>query len=142
MNLEVTRTLPARRAVVFRAFTVPEAVAGWWGPEGFVIPRLSWTPSVGAVYRIEMQPPEGEAFHLAGEFTAVEPDERLALTFVWEPADPDDVETVADLSFRGAGESTEVVLVQGPFKTEERRELHRGGWTESFAKLERFLKQG
>ena len=142
LTLEISRVVPANRAVVFRAFTDPEALARWWGPEGFVIPHVSWSPRVGEKYRIEMQPPEGDAFHLAGEFTAVEPEERIALTFVWEPADPDDVETVADLSFRDAGESTEVVLDQGPFKTEERRELHRGGWTESLDKLERFVSQG
>ena len=104
-----------------------------------MIPALDWAPRVGAAYRIDMQPPEGDAFHLAGEFRAVDPEERLAFTFVWEPADPDDVETVADLSFAELGESTAVVLVQGPFKTEERRELHRGGWTESFDKLDRVL---
>lgn len=52
---------------------------------------------------------------------------------------PDDVETVVGLSFSDLGESTEVVYTQGPFKTEARRELHRGGWTESFDKLERLI---
>jgi uncharacterized protein YndB with AHSA1/START domain len=86
-----------------------------------------------------MQPPEGDVFHLTGEFRVVEPPARLAFTFVWEPPDDDDVETLADLTFRDLGDSTEVEFTQGPFKTDERVELHRGGWTESFDKLERYL---
>ncbi|MEA2438043.1 MAG: hypothetical protein QOF65_2599, partial [Thermoleophilaceae bacterium] len=40
------------------------------------------------------------------------------------------VETVVELCFRDLGESTEVVLTQGAFKTEARWELHRQGWTQ------------
>jgi hypothetical protein len=35
-----------------------------------------------------------------------------------------------------------VALAQGEFKTEERRELHRDGWTDTFDRLERFLSAG
>ncbi|MDP8993047.1 MAG: SRPBCC domain-containing protein [Actinomycetota bacterium] len=83
-----------------------------------------------------MQPPEGEAFYLTGEFREVAPPTRLAYTFRWEDPDPDDVETMVDLSFRDLGGSTEVLLAQGPFKTEARRALHRDGWADTFDKLE------
>jgi uncharacterized protein YndB with AHSA1/START domain len=86
-----------------------------------------------------MQPPEGDAFHLTGTFRDVEPPLRLVFTFVWEDPDPDDVETLVDLSFRDMGGSTEVVLTQGPFRTEARRDLHRDGWSDSFDKLERLV---
>jgi uncharacterized protein YndB with AHSA1/START domain len=124
---------------VFGFFTDPAKLARWWGPQGFVVPDLQFEPRVGSSYRIEMQPPEGEAFFLVGEFRAVEPPARLAFTFRWEDPDPDDVETVADLSFSERGDATEVVLTQGPFRTEARLELHRGGWTDSFEKLEALL---
>ena len=55
--------------------------------------------------------------------------------------DPDDVTTLADLSFRDLGGSTEVHLTQGPFKTEARRALHRDGWTDSFDKLEQLISR-
>jgi uncharacterized protein YndB with AHSA1/START domain len=69
----------------------------------------------------------------------VEPPTRLTYTFVWDPADPDDVETLVELSFREHGDSTAVTLRQGRFNTEARRELHRDGWSESFRKLRRRL---
>jgi uncharacterized protein YndB with AHSA1/START domain len=43
------------------------------------------------------------------------------------------------LSFSDLGESTEVDFAQGLFKTEERRALHRDGWSDSFDKLERLI---
>ena len=137
--LEIERVLPAVPEAVFAAFTHPEELATWWGPEGFTIPKVDFTPSVGESYRIEMQPPTGDAFRLTGEFRLVEPPEHLAFTFMWEPADVDDVETLATLSFRDLGDSTEVRLTQGPFKTRARRDLHRDGWRESFDRLERLL---
>jgi uncharacterized protein YndB with AHSA1/START domain len=137
--LEIERVLPAAPEAVFTAFTDPDELAKWWGPEGFTIPTLEFEARVGESYRIEMQPPEGDPFHLTGEFREVEAPVRLAFTFVWEPANPDDLETLAELSFVDLGGSTAVELTQGAFKTEERRALHRDGWGESFDKLERTL---
>ena len=86
-----------------------------------------------------MQPPDGDRFYLTGEFREVDPPARLAFTFAWEDPHPDDVETLVGLAFRDLGESTEIALVQGSFKTEARQELHRNGWTDSFDKLERLV---
>jgi uncharacterized protein YndB with AHSA1/START domain len=138
--LEIRRVLPAAPTVVFRAFTTSDELAKWWGPRGFTVPSLEFEPRAGGRYRIEMQPPEGEPFYLSGEFREVDPPARLACTFAWEDPDPDDVETLVELSFRELGESTEVALAQGPFMTEARRELHRAGWTDSFEKLERHIR--
>src|SRR5215218_459543 len=139
LTLEAKRVLPAAPAVVFRAFSAPNELAKWWGPEGFTAPSLEFDPRVVDTYRIEMQPPEGDPFSLIGEFREVETPARLAYTFVWEDPDPDDVETLVELSFRDLGESTEVVFTQGPFKTEARLALHRDGWGDSFDKLERLI---
>jgi uncharacterized protein YndB with AHSA1/START domain len=137
--LQLTRVLPAPVSVVFAACSDADELARWWGPNGFTTPSVEFEPRVGASYRIEMQPPEGEPFHLTGEFREVDPPALLAYSFVWEPPDADDVDTEVRLAFRDLGESTEVTLTQGPFKTEERRALHRDGWTESFDKLHRLL---
>jgi uncharacterized protein YndB with AHSA1/START domain len=142
MMLAMGRVLDAAPEVVFSAFSEAAELAKWWGPEGFSVPGLSFQARVGEKYRIEMQPPEGEPFYLAGVFREVDPPARLAYTFAWEDPDPDDVETLVDLSFRDRGGSTEVTLTQGPFKTEARCALHRDGWTDSFNKLEALIAAG
>ena len=138
LDLKMTRVLPVAPAVVFAAFSEDE-LAKWWGPHGYTATSVDFDPRVGGAYRIEMQPPEGDPFHLTGEFREFAPPARLVYTFIYEDPDPDDVETLVSLSFRDLGESTEVVFTQGPFKTEARRSLHRDGWTDSFDKLERLI---
>jgi uncharacterized protein YndB with AHSA1/START domain len=139
LTLELERVLPAPPSVAFAAFSDADELSKWWGPQGFTIPSMEFDPRAGGAYRIEMRPPEGDAFHLTGEFREVDPPARLALTFVWEEPAPDDVETLVALSFRDLGGSTHVALTQGPFKTEARRALHRDGWTDSFDKLDDLL---
>jgi uncharacterized protein YndB with AHSA1/START domain len=141
LTLEIRREFHASPSAVFWAFSAPDELAKWWGPAGFATPSLDFNPRVGDRYRIEMQPPGADRFYLTGEFREVDPPARLAFTFVWEDPDPDDVETLVELSFRDLGESTEVVLSQGTFKAEPRRELHRNGWTDSFDKLEQLLSR-
>jgi uncharacterized protein YndB with AHSA1/START domain len=141
LTLEVKRVLPAAPSAVFGAFSDPEKLARWWGPEGFTVGSLEFDPRAGSSYRIEMQPPEGDPFYLTGEFREVDPPARLVFTFVYEDPDPDDVETLVELSFRDLGDSTEVVFTQGAFKTEARTQLHRAGWTDSFDRLQQFISQ-
>ena len=133
------RVVGAARPAVFRAFSEPVELRKWWGPAGFAVPSLEFEPRAGAGYRIEMQPPDADAFFLTGQFREVEPPARLSFTFAWEDPHPDDVETLVELSFEDVGESTEVGLTQGSFKTEERRALHTDGWGDSFDKLERLF---
>jgi uncharacterized protein YndB with AHSA1/START domain len=139
ITLEMRRVLPAAPPVVFWCFSDANDLAKWWGPKGFTTPSVDFDPRVGARYRIQMQPPEGDPFQLTGEFREVDPPNRLAFTFMWEPPDPDDVETEVALSFRDVDGSTEVALRQGPFKTEERRALHDDGWTDSLDRLEQLV---
>lgn len=135
--LHLEKTMAAPRERVFAACVEAEKLAEWWGPAGFTSPDVELDVREGGRYRITMQPPEGEAFHLRGEFRAVEAPRRLVYTFVWEEADPDDQETVVTLTFEQSGDGTRLVLDQGPFKTDARHELHRTGWTETLERLER-----
>jgi len=138
-TLALKREVPAAPAVVVRAFVDPDQFAEWFGPKGFSVARVEFTPRVGERYRLEMRPPDGEHFHVTGEVCEADLPRRLAFTFMYEEPHADDVETHVVLSFRDLGESTEVDFTQGPFKTAERRALHQDGWSDSFDKLERFI---
>jgi uncharacterized protein YndB with AHSA1/START domain len=137
--LEITQVLPAPRETVYAAFSVPDQVTAWWGPHGFTVKEIDFEPKAGGSYRITMQPPEGDAFYLSGEFREVDPPSVLAYTFVWDPPTPDDRETTARLEFEDRGDETAVHLTQGRFATQERHDLHHDGWSDGFEKLERKL---
>jgi uncharacterized protein YndB with AHSA1/START domain len=138
--LRMTRALPAARTDVWRSLSESDELARWWGPKGFAVPSVVFEPVVGESYRISMQPPEGELFHLHGIFREVDPPSLLSYTFVWDPPNPDDRETVVTLALADRGGETEVALTQGEFATEERLALHDGGWSESFEKLAKLLR--
>ena len=142
LTLHLEKVLHARAERVFAACVEPEKLAAWWGPAGFTSPSLDLDVRPGGRYRITMQPPDGEAFHLRGEFREVDPLRYLVYTFAWEEPDPDDCETVVTVSFVDRRETTSLVVDQGPFTTEARRALHEAGWTESLERLERFLTRG
>jgi uncharacterized protein YndB with AHSA1/START domain len=137
LHLEKVLVPPPER--VFAAFIDAEQVRRWWGPAGFTVPRLQFDAVEGSDYRLVMQPPEGDVFHIRGTFRAVEAPRRLIFSFIYEEPDPDDQETLVALSFEPADRGTLVILDQGPFKTAARLELHRDGWTDTLDRLERSL---
>ncbi len=141
LTLQLNRIVAARRGVVFRACTEPDELVQWWGPHGFTMPYIEFDLRVGGAYRFAMQPPEGDLFHISGEFRAIEPPALLEYTFRYEQPDPDDRDTVVSLAFQDAGDSTEISLVQSGFATEARRALHDGGWSDSFDRLQDVLSR-
>lgn len=128
--------------LVFKACIDPELLGRWWGPRGFTSPSIESDQRVSGTYRIAMQPPDGELFHLRGEYRAIDPPRRLVYTFEWEEPHPDDQETVVTLSFAEWDGGTRVTLDQRPFATEARRALHEAGWTDGFERLDASLSDG
>lgn len=140
--LELECVLNAQAEQIFRMLTEPSELAKWWGPLGFTTPEIELDLTVGGGYRFTMQPPEGDPFHLSGQFVDIDRPSRLAYTFRWEEPDPDDRETVVKLTLHAVGEATKVVLWHGDFATEARLALHRSGWTDSFEKLRELINSG
>jgi uncharacterized protein YndB with AHSA1/START domain len=140
--LELKCLLAAPRQRIFRTLTEPAELTKWWGPHGFTTPEIELDLIVGGGYRFAMQAPDGDPFHLSGEFLEVDPPTRLAYTFRWDEPDPDDRVTVVRLSLDSVGEATEISLSHGEFATEARLALHRSGWADSFEKLRELLESG
>jgi uncharacterized protein YndB with AHSA1/START domain len=141
LMLRLKRVLPAPRAVVYTALTDPGELARWWGPKGFTAPSVQFDLRVGGSYRITMQPPDADLFHLSGRVREVDPLARLVYTFRWEPPDPDDRETMVTLSLVDQDDRTEIRLTQGEFATAARLALHERGWIESLERLDQVLAE-
>jgi len=138
-RLRLETILPATPEHVFAAFVDAEQLPLWFGPKGFAASALRVDPVEGGDYRLAIQPPEGDAFHIGGTFRTVEAPRRLAFTFVYEEPDPDDQETLVTVTLEPTEQGTRVVLDQGPFKTPARRALHHDGWTDSLERLEQAI---
>jgi uncharacterized protein YndB with AHSA1/START domain len=132
--LELTEIFPQPAEALWARLVEPAGLAGWWGPHGFTT-SASVDARPGGRYRLTMRPPSGEPFHVTGQFVDVDPPRRLSCTFRYEEPLEDDRETVVVLTLAPEGDGTKLSLWQAPFVSEERRQLHRTGWTESLQRL-------
>ena len=139
ITLNLRRTFQAPREKVFRAWTDPEELKKWWGPEGYATPSAEVDLRVGGKYRLGMRKlPDGETFYLSGIYREVRPPERLVYTWRWE-AQPEHGETLVTVEFREVGDSTEVVLTHERFPTEKARDDHNRGWSGCLDRLAELL---
>ncbi len=140
ISLSITRTIRAPREKVFRAWTDPDELVKWWGPEGCSSPGAEIDLRPGGRYRIAMRTPENKEIYSLGEYREVAAPERLVFTWIWEgPPEMAGVETLITLEFREKGDSTEITITHERFPTEKDRENHEWGWNSSLDCLEKFF---
>lgn len=146
-DLLISRTVKARREVVWGLWTEPRHLAEWWGPHGFTNPECSIDPRPGGELRILMRSPEGEEYLTVGMVQVAEAPKRLVFTItLLNPDGSRRLEnlTTVDLSDRGG--ATEVtVRVQVLHATPDARENLAGmrdGWSESLERLAQTTEKG
>ena len=136
-ELLVTRTFDAPRELVFKAWTEPERVLQWLGPNGFTGLEFKMDEA-GGTWRSRMRGPDGVELVNGGRVLEYKEPERLAFTFKWDGGGSEETEISIDL--REVGGKTEMTFRQAAFETTESRDGHRGGWSESFDKLATYLE--
>lgn len=80
----VTRVFDAPRELVWKAWTDPEMIKKWWGPEGFTAPSAKVDLRVGGRYTYSMRGPEGSGWdkvmYSSGEYKEIVPLEKIVTT--------------------------------------------------------------
>ena len=83
-ELVITREFDAPRERVWKAWTDPELLKRWWGPEQFTAPSIKIDLRVGGKYVFAMQGPPGSEWDKVmcsgGIFEQIVPNEKLVLT--------------------------------------------------------------
>ena len=139
-ELVITRVLDAPRRRVFQAWTEPDRVARWWGPQGFTTVYHDMAIRPGGAFRFCIRSPEGTEHWKQGVYREVVEPERLVFTFAWEDADgKPGHQTLVTLTFAERGDKTELTLHQSVFESVERRDEHQRGWTSTLERLAEYL---
>ena len=131
-TLVITRILDAPRNLVFKAWTDPEHLVHWLGPQGFTgtIVRMDVRP--GGAYRFHMRSPEGTDHWRRGVYHEVVEPERLVFTYAWEDAESNPGhETLVTVTFVELGGKTKLTLRQAVFESVTSRDAHQAGHTAS-----------
>jgi uncharacterized protein YndB with AHSA1/START domain len=68
----ISRTVNAPRSLVWEAWTTPEHLAKWWGPNGFTITTKEFSFSEGGQWRFVMHGPDGRDYPNHIVFTKIE----------------------------------------------------------------------
>jgi uncharacterized protein YndB with AHSA1/START domain len=144
ITLIVQRTFNAPIEDVFDAWTDPQRVAEWYGPEGITATVHSLDLRVGGTYSLTMISDTGEKYPLQGEFRVVEKPTKLVMTWQWVEAHGMVTSTNATLvtvELKEVGGKTEMTMTHSGFDSEEGKQHHNEGWSSSFKKLEVMLRE-
>lgn len=139
--LHLTRTFDAPRDRVFRAWTDPDRLSKWWGPQTHSCPVAELDVRAGGKWRTCMLGEDGIERWVRGVYREVEAPERLVFTWAWETDGVPGDETLVTIEFRDNAGGTEMNFTQERFPTAESRDLHNVGWTSSLAGLADYLSR-
>jgi len=95
---------------------------------------------VGGRFRLVFGGPDGNEHEAAGVYKEVLPNRKLVFSWCWPRSTPDRVSQITIL-LRAEGSGTDFEFRHEQFFDEAARDGHQRGWTATFAKLERFLRE-
>lgn len=158
----IERVFNASRAKVWDAWTNPEKIQKWWGPEGFSAPSIKIDLKVGGQYIYAMQGPAGtewdKVMYSGGEFREIVPMEKLVVTdrFCDEngnkisptedgqlPDFPSELQATITFEDAPEGKTKLTIKYQKPENEAQYEAILKSGmtegWQSSFNKLEKIL---
>ena len=137
ITLVVRRTIRATPERLFDAWTRPEQLVEWWGPEGVTCIGPTVDVRVGGAYRIGNRMPDGSEIWIAGVFEAVE--RPHLLTYSWRLEGSDSEPERVTVRFEPRGADTEVIVTHERVANETLGEQHRQGWHGCLEGLARYI---
>lgn len=137
----IERTVNATQDLVWKLWTEAEHFKQWYGPTGFTVPVAELDVQLGGKRRVCMVSPDGSmTMWTVGEFTAVDPTDKLAYTESMADADGNII------NMEGVPTTTEVtVLLEAQGNQTKMTLTHAGipadspgksGWEMAFDKLD------
>ncbi len=115
-----SRVFNAPRDLVFAAFTEPQHLAQWWGPNGFTTTTLAFDFRPGGVWRFVMHGPDGRDYQNRITYDEIVPPQRI----VYRHGGGEDVEPVQfsqTLTFADLGNGKTRLTWHGTFPSAEER---------------------
>jgi uncharacterized protein YndB with AHSA1/START domain len=140
--LVVSRTFPAARDLVFRAWSSADHLKRWFCPSGYTVPEAHVEFRVGGAFDICMRSPQGQDHWTRGKYVEIVPCSRLVIDMnaVGEQGRPlFRAYTVVTLSDEGGGTRLEVTQHYTVFEAFAAPMIQGApqGWSQTLDRLER-----
>jgi uncharacterized protein YndB with AHSA1/START domain len=136
-SLTLKRRLKASPEAVYAAWTDPEKIVRWFGPDTGPVKHAETDLRVGGRYFVIFNTEDGEQHHVSGVYREVVPNEKLVFTWTWRTMP--ERESVVTILIKPDGSGSLLTLMHEKFFDEPARDRHREGWTGCLDKLEHFL---
>jgi uncharacterized protein YndB with AHSA1/START domain len=138
-SLSLARKFNSPPEKVWRAWTDPQALKHWFGPDAGKVSLAETDVRVGGRFHVVFSTLDGDQHDVSGVYREVQPHRKLVFTWAWKST-PERVSLVT-LTFRPSGGGTEFSMLHEQFFDVAARDRHEFGWTGSLAKLERYLQE-
>ena len=125
-EVNIERTYDASVETVWQAWTKPELLKQWWGPDNVTIPKCEVDLKVGGKFYIVMEAGEamgqykGTLWPMMAEFTVVEPNAKLVYTAqAWTEGQKEDttIDQSTEITFTEESGKTKVNVKAAIYKT-------------------------
>ncbi len=133
--LVLERRFAASPEKIYRAWTTPEALSRWFGPDTAKFVSAELDVSVGGRYRIVMRLPDGEEARVGGAYREVVENRKLVFTWAWEGTP--ERESLVTVEIAPEEKGALLILRHEEFFDEAACVHHRDGWTASLDRMER-----
>ncbi|PYL67454.1 MAG: SRPBCC domain-containing protein [Verrucomicrobia bacterium] len=138
-SLEIRRFIKARRDRVYAAWTDPEQLKKWFGPENVKTRDLIADVREGGQFRWDCTDAEGKEVTISGEYRELQPGKKIVFTWKHEANEDWKNHSLVTVEFLDREGGTEVRLTHENLPTEASRDDHEQGWHSVVGKLEQFL---
>jgi uncharacterized protein YndB with AHSA1/START domain len=138
-SLTLKKRLKAQPAQVFSAWTDPQKLIHWFGPNETITGsvRADLDVRVGGRFRVCFKTGDGEYHEVCGTYREVAPPSRLVFSWAWHSTP--ERESLVTLTMAKDGDGTMLTLHHEQFFDEKARDGHRHGWTGTLEKLDHYL---
>jgi len=142
----VSRRIDASARRVFEAWTQPDTLAKWFGPEGVEVTDVRVDLVEGGRYDLHIRTPEGVDIHHYGEYREIHPFRRLSFTWMLDGQACGGsagvfVETFVDITLEERVGGVNLTLSHSGLPTKAACEGHVFGWNSSLDSCEHFLRK-
>ena len=138
-KLTLVREFSAPPEAVWRAWTEPEALKRWFGPDAGAVSLAQTDVRVGGRFHVVFNTLDGEKHDVSGAYREVVPCSKLVFTWSWIST-PERISQVT-LTFRPTKAGTELTLLHEQFFDMAARDGHEKGWTGTMEKLAKYLQE-
>lgn len=138
-DLEIVRELAATPAAVWRALATRDGLASWWWVHW---DGVEVSADVREGGRFDIRAPH-QRLGVSGVYLDVEPERRLAFSWVWHDDEGESVDEAVDIRLEPVAAGTRLVLRHtGPWTDDSAADAYRQGWNFTLAALAATLGAG